>query len=100
MDTQTWVPLGGEKQPAFLEGTCTTEELASRCATLWKSVPTNLMQLKANLTAADADGTCMQWTPQPRKIFRLTSLFGCAQVTAQSIRRSGKTCLPLQVRRD
>ena len=66
MDTQASILLGGEKQPAFVEGSCTTEELALRCANLWKSVPTNCMQLKQNLTAADADGTYMQWTTQSR----------------------------------
>ena len=35
---------------------CTTEQLAARAAKIWKSVPTNSMQLNSNVELADADG--------------------------------------------
>ena len=90
METQKSIALEGEKQPAFLEGTCGTEELAARAASMWKSVPTNRMQLPEHLTAADADGArarffMLRWSrvslahPGSRR----------AQATARSTARSG-----------
>ncbi len=45
--------MGGK----FIEGAMTTAEMAKRTAIMWKSNPTNRMQLKANVEAADADGS-------------------------------------------
>jgi Ca2+-binding EF-hand superfamily protein len=53
---QNSTAMSDKTQPAFMEGSTSTEAMAARMAALWKSNPTNRMQLPQNMKAADADG--------------------------------------------
>ena len=59
--------------PAFMEGSCSTEESAKRAALMWKSVPTNMLQLPDHVRKADGDGDGLINKDEFKELMRQTT---------------------------